>query len=184
MEMKVCPYCNGIVEEKNAIKCNICGQNIQNEPEYSMEELNDDLFLEEIENNNRKRRNVKRIKHSLLIGITTILILVVLGFILLYEPKGHIYIPNDTYSAHVGEIVEIDISYSKNIKPKNVRVDIISTTSKTNEVTFRYQITDSKIKIETIKEDYLILKFYTRDDGSQKDYNNIVYIEIVNATLN
>lgn len=182
--MKVCPYCNGIVEEKNAIKCNICGQNIQNEPEYSEEELNDDLILEEIENNNHKRRNAKKMKHSLVIALVTVFTLGLLGFILLYEPKGHIYIPNNTYLAQVGEIVEIDIVYSKNIKPKNVRLEIVSTTAKVNEITFRYQITDNKIKIETIKEDSLVLKFYTRDDGSQKDYNNIVYIEIVTTTSN
>ena len=59
--MKVCPYCSGITEEKNAIKCAICGKDVSKEKEYLQEELEDELVKEDIHQNIQTRK-IKKIK--------------------------------------------------------------------------------------------------------------------------
>ncbi len=180
--MKVCPHCNGITEEHHALKCSICGQDIKDEPEYSEEELNDELVLSEITFLNKKRKKVKQIKKIAI--FSTIFVILVLSLVLIFgfEPKGHLEIKNSDYEVEIGEIFTIDIIYSEKVSSKNVRLEIVSSDYNGKEISFRYKIEDEKFVMEPMKEDHLQLRFYVKDDGTQKNYNNLVNITITSST--
>lgn len=178
--MKVCPYCDGISEENNAIKCNICGHSLENIQEYSIDELNDEVILEEIRRENSRIRNKpKRIKAAIVV-LGLIIVGIIISITIILEPSGHLEIKQSYYETSIGQEIVIEPMYSSKISSKHVRIDIVSSNYDKKEISFRYKIENEKFIIEPIKEDNLILEFYVKDDGNQKDYNNTVNIVITN----
>lgn len=177
--MKVCPYCSGVTEDKNAIKCAICGHDITNENEYTADELEDELVKEEVYRKIKKIKN-KKIQKRLMISIGVFVVLslgIVLSIIL--APKGYVNVVTTTYTAKVGDQITIALEYGGKIKDKDVQLEIISTNNKTNQVSFRYKIVESTCYINCYMADQLTLKFKAKDNGEQYKYNNVVNIFII-----
>ena len=63
--MKICPYCSAINEEKNAMKCCVCGRDISAEKEYTKEELDGTNLIDEITTKNKKNQDKKKFKKVL-----------------------------------------------------------------------------------------------------------------------
>lgn len=180
--MKVCPYCNAIVEEANAIKCNVCGMDIHSEKEYTQEELNDENVLDTIDFHNKqklKARKFKRILPYILLPLFLIVIFIVVFFI---EPVGHINIPKNYYEIKVGERLPIEIEYSDKVSMKNLRIDLIDSYYKdlgTDEFSYYFDIENGKYVLVALKEDVLKFKFSVKDDGKQKLYNDTITIVVL-----
>lgn len=176
--MKVCPYCNGVTEEKNAIKCEVCGQDITKEKEYTKEELEDEFVQEGIEISRRVRKNKKQ-KKKLLVGLLVIVIIFVFSMIIsLLQPTGYINIENSRYEMKVGNQIEIKLEYGGKVKAKNVEVEIVSSDYDGTKISFRYSIEDDICYITGYYADNITLKFNVKDNGEQKNYNNEVRIII------
>lgn len=176
--MKVCPYCNGVTEEKNAIKCEVCGQDISNEKEYTKEELEDEFVQEGIELSRRVRKNKKQ-KKKLFIGFLVIAIIFVFSMIIsLLQPTGYVNIENSKYQMKVGSTIEIKLEYGGKIKDKNVEVEIVSSDYDGTKISFRYSIDENICYITGYYADNITLKFNVKDSGEQKNYNNEVKIII------
>ncbi len=178
--MKICPYCSAINEEKNAIKCCVCGRDISAEKEYTKEELDDTNLIDEITTKNKKNQDKKKFKKVLYVSLIPIFIIVLIIALIACEPKGHIDIPINYYEIKTGEKVTIKVNYYNKVTSKNVRMEITSSYYKElNETSFYYQVVDNNFVIEGVKEDHLVLTFTVKDDGEQKKYNNQVTIIIL-----
>lgn len=176
--MKVCPYCRGITEEKNAIKCAICGKDISKEKEYLQEELEDELVKEDI-NQNIQSRKIKKIKKKISIYLGFILIIaLVITISILLKPKGYVNVPINTYTAKIGDRIAINLEYGGKIRDKDVELEIVSSDYDGKKISFRYEIVDSICYINCYMTDQITLKFNVKDNGEQYKYNNIVNISI------
>ncbi len=176
--MKVCPYCNGITEEKNAIKCAICGKDITKEKEYLQEELEDELVKEDI-NKNIQARKMKKIKKKISIYLGFILIIaLIISISILLKPKGYVNISPNTYKARIGDRIAINLEYGGKISDKDVELEIVSSVYDGKKISFRYEIDGSICYINCYMADQLTLKFKVKDNGEQYKYNNIVNISI------
>ena len=176
--MKVCPHCNGVTEESKAIKCAICGKDITNEPEYTFEELEDDVIKDGIDNEYQKRKRNKKIKKLLI--PTFIICVVVLIFIISYliKPSGYIHIEQKHYNISIGETAEIVPIYGGKISAEDVKIVIEDSEYKGQVVSFRWWIEDNKFYIKGEKKDIVKLIFEVKDNGEQSKHNNVVYISI------
>lgn len=180
--MKVCPHCKGITEEYNAIKCSICGRSIKDEQDYTQEELENDLVLSEIDRINKKNKDRKKITKIAMILGGIMLGIIIFSLPLILEPTGHIEIADKNFEVEVGQIIPIEIKLSEKISEKNIRMNIVNTNYKDGSISFNYKIEDSILYIEAIKEDNLQLLLYVKDDGTQKNYNNLITITIINKS--
>ena len=176
--MKVCPKCGGITEEKNAIKCTVCGSPIKNEEEYTEDELTDDYVKHyiKLEHEHPKRKRRKIIIISIIAVILLISIITIICNSL--KPKGHIIIRESFIVAEVGETIIISPEYYGNITAEDLAMDIEIKDSYTS-VPFRYKIIDNEFYLDLYESAEIIITFTSKDDGLQKKYNNIVKIVIL-----
>jgi len=180
--MKVCPYCNAISEEPNAIKCSVCGRDISHEVEHSAQELSDQAVLDEIDYQNKKLRNKLRIKKALSFLILPAFLILIFIVVFFVEPSGHINITRNYYEMKVGERLVIPIEYSDKVNLKNVRINLDESLYKdlgTNEFSYYFDIVDDSYVLVAKKEDTLKFTFTVKDDGTQKNYNNKITVVIL-----
>ncbi len=174
--MKVCPYCNGITEENNAIKCQVCGMDISCEKEFSKEELEDELIQDELETLRKERSRKKLLKK---LGIVFGLIFVLLTFVFVYsllQPKGYVNINISSYNMNIGETIEIKLEYGDSISDKDIQVEILDSLYDGKKISFRYKIEDGTCYITSYMKDQITLQFNVKDNGEQYKYNNKVKI--------
>lgn len=175
--MKVCPYCNGITEESRAIKCSVCGKDISSEPDYTEEELSDQVIKDELDNIYQKKIRNKKIKKILL--PCGIILGICLIFVITYliKPSGYIHIKEDKYHIRIGETCEVVPIYGGKVSAEDVKIVIESQTD-CEDVSFRWWIEDNKFYFTGEKEDIVKLTFKVKDNGEQSKYNNEIYISI------
>lgn len=177
--MKICPYCKGITEEEKAIKCQICGQDISSEPEYTKEEVELTSVKQEV---NQKHQQIKTRVRVKKIGIVLGSLLFFIGVFFLYlflQPKGYVWIEKDTYTICVGETVTIQPKYGGKISENNVRIVVIGSDYDGKHPSFSYELTKDGFVFKGLLKDNLVLKFQVQDDGRQEEYNNLVKIYIL-----
>ena len=176
--MKVCPYCNAINEEKNAIKCAVCGQSIASEDEYTIEDLTDESVKQYLTLKQSKQRTKKILKILIPLIVAVIGIIIALVSYNLTKPKGHIIIRESLYIMNVGDRIEISPEYYGDITAEDLKL-MIKIKSTGDSVPFRYEIINNKFYIDAYIPDEITIIFVPNDDGMQEFYNNEVKIIIM-----
>lgn len=178
--MKVCPKCGGITEEKNAIKCAVCGNLVANENEYTLEELQDEHVMQYIKLEHQKQKRKKKIK--ILVFIISIITIFLISLLIynLVKPKGHIIIRQKYYEGYVGETIIIEPEYYGNISAEDLKIDIkLSEVDEVyHTVLFRYTIVDNKFYLDLVASGEAEVIFIPRDDGEQEYYNNSIMLKV------
>lgn len=179
--MKVCPKCNGITEEKKAIKCSICGYDITSEPDYSQDELLDDSVKLEIAQKHTNYRNrIARNRALRILGSLAVIgVIVALIIVFVISPKGHVNITEPSITLHVGESITITPTYSDGLKGRHLAVSVASKETDNSTLSFRYHRKGDSFVFEALAPDYIEIVFIVNDDGEQINYNNKLYITIL-----
>lgn len=179
--MKVCPKCNGITEEKKAIKCSVCGYDIANEPEYSQSELADENIKMQINQKHKEYLKKTKCQKALKIigGLAIIGMVITIVLIFLISPKGHIDIAEENVTLHVGESITITPTYSKGLKGRHLAVSVSSKETDNTTLSFKYYRKGDSFVFEALSPDYVEIVFTVNDDGEQMNYNNKLYFTIL-----
>lgn len=176
--MKVCPYCNGVTEESKAIKCSVCGKNISDEPEYTLEELEDDIIRDGIDSLYQKRKRNKKLKKFLIPCCIILILCLIITVIYLLKPSGYIHIEDKRYNISIGEVAEITPIYGGNVSAEDVKIIIDESEYNGKVVSFRWWVEDNKFYIKGEKKDLVKLIFEVKDNGEQSKHNNVIYVSI------
>lgn len=185
--MKVCPSCDAINEEKNAIKCAVCGRDISKELEFDLEALDDPNFLEEIDFKNKLKKRKNKTKKILITSLVMIFMICMIVVYVNLEPRGHINIVKTYWEIEIGDVLPIEIEYSEKLSRKNLRIELVTSNYKDlgeDEYSYYFDVIDDKYCLVALKEDTLQFTFWVKDDGTQAQYNNTITIVIISKELN